>query len=251
MLDERFTQELQAWLDTPSDSRNLATGAELLLRLNKNRWMHQMILKKRNFSKLEHELKKYLAIRLEGLTKREVVAMEQTVLPLATESLELGAPVITTDAELPKGNYRGKRQDHDTLPQELQDLYERNGDIYFKMKQLFETLKQMENDTPCDRHEYLKQLDELDKAYRQNWETYDTWSAEQAVKPVTDAPTAQQLQAARKYISANKKKLAETGEEELREKIQQRIDLLLSAEQGFDADYQAELEELGLTFVAH
>jgi hypothetical protein len=109
----------------------------------------------------------------------------------------------------------------------------------------------MENDTPCDRHEYLKQLDELDKAYRQNWETYDTWSAEQAVKPVTDAPTAQQLQAARKYISANKKKLAETGEEELREKIQQRIDLLLSADQGFDTDYQAELEELGLTFVAH
>ena len=178
MLDERFTKELQAWLDTPPDSRSLETGAELLLRLNKNRHLHRMILLKRNFSKIERELKKYLKIRLSGLTKREVVAMEQTVLPLATESLELGAPVITTDAELPKGNYRGIRPDHETLPQELQDLYERNGDIYFKMKQLFETLKQMENDTPCDRHEYLKQLDELDKAYRQNWETYDTWSAE-------------------------------------------------------------------------
>ena len=250
MLDERFTQELQAWLDTPSDSRDLATGAELLLRLNKNRWMHQMILKKRNFTKLEYELKKYLAIRLEGLTKREVVAMEQTVLPLATESLDLGAPVISTDAELPKGNYRGKRQDHDTLPQELQDLYERNGDIYFKMKQLFETLQQMENDTPCDRHEYLKQLDELDKTYRQNWETYDTWSAVTSgpVQPVTDAPTAQQLQAARKYVSSNKKKLEETGDKALREKIQQRIDLLLSADQGFDEDYQKELEELGLHF---
>ncbi len=251
MLDERFTQQLQAWLDTPSDSRDLATGAELLLRLNKNRWMHQMILKKRNFTKLEYELKKYLRIRLEGLTKREVVAMEQTVLPRAVDSLDAGAPVISTDDEMPEGNYRGKRPDHDTLPQELQELYERNGDIYFKMKQLFETLKQMENDTPCDRHEYLKQLDELDKEYRQNWENYDTWSAEQAVKPVTDAPTAQQLQAARKYISANKKKLAETGEEGLREKMQQRIDLLISADQGFDADYQAELEELGLTFVAH
>ncbi len=251
MLDERFTKELQAWLDTPPDSRSLETGAELMLRLNKNQHLHRMVLLKRNFSKIERELRKYLKIRLAGLTKREVVAMEQRVLPLATESLDAGAPVISTDAELPSGNYRGKRHDHDSLPQELQDLYERNGDIYFKMKQLFETLKQMENDTPCDRHEYLKQLDELDKAYRQNWETYDTWSAEQAVKPVTDAPTAQQLQAARKYISANKKKLAETGEEELREKMQQRIDLLLSAELGFDADYQAELEELGLTFVAH
>ena len=250
MLDERFTQQLQAWLDTPSDSRDLATGAELLLRLNKNRWMHQMILKKRNFTKLEYELKKYLRIRLEGLTKREVVAMEQTVLPLAIESINAGAPVISTDDEMPEGNYRGKRPDHDTLPQELQELYERNGDIYFKIKQLFETLQQMENDTPCDRHEYLKQLDELDKTYRQNWETYDTWSAVTSgpVQPVTDAPTAQQLQAARKYVSSNKKKLEETGDKALREKIQQRIDLLLSADQGFDEDYQKELEELGLHF---
>lgn len=250
MLDERFTQQLQAWLDTPSDSRDLATGAELLLRLNKNRWMHQMILKKRNFTKLEYELKKYLRIRLEGLTKREVVAMEQTVLPLAIESINAGAPVISTDDEMLEGNYRGKRPDHDTLPQELQELYERNGDIYFKMKQLFETLKQMENDTPCDRHEFLKQLDELDKAYRQNWETYDAWSAVSSgpVQHVTDAPTAQQLQAARKYVSTNKKKLAETGDEALREKIQQRIDLLLSSDQGFDEDYKKELEELGLHF---
>ena len=250
MLDQRFTQQLQAWLDTPSDSRDLATGAELLLRLNKNQYLHNMILRKRNFTKLEYELRKYLNIRLEGLTKREVVAMEQAVLPLAAESIDAGAPVISTDDEMPEGNYRGKRPDHDTLPQNLQDFYERNGEIYFKIKQLFETLQRMENDTPCDRHEYLKQLDELDKAYRENWETYDTWSAVTSgpVLPVTDAPTAQQLQAARKYVSTNKKKLAETGDEALREKIQQRIDLLLSADQGFDEDYKLELEELGLHF---
>ena len=250
MLDQRFTQQLQAWLDTPSDSRDLATGAELLLRLNKNQYLHNMILRKRNFTKLEYELRKYLNIRLEGLTKREVVAMEQAVIPLAKASLDAGAPVISTDDEMPEGNYRGKRPDHDTLPQNLQDLYERNGEIYFKIKQLFETLQQMENDTPCDRHEYLKQLDELDKAYRENWETYDTWSAVTSgpVLPVTDAPTAQQLQAARKYVSTNKKKLEETGDEALREKVQQRIDLLLSSDQGFDEDYKKELEELGLHF---
>ena len=250
MLDQRFTQQLQAWLDTPSDSRDLATGAELLLRLNKNQYLHNMILRKRNFTKLEYELRKYLNIRLKGLTKREVVAMEQAVIPLAKASLDAGVPVISTEDEMPEGNYRGKRPDHDTLPQNLQDLYERNGEIYFKIKQLFETLQQMENDTPCDRHEFLKQLDELDKTYRQNWETYDTWSAVTSgpVQPVTDAPTAQQLQAARKYVSSNKKKLEETGDKALREKIQQRIDLLLSADQGFDEDYQKELEELGLHF---
>ncbi len=250
MLDERFTQQIQAWLDTPSDSRNLATGAELLLRLNRNRWMHQMILKKQNFSKLEHELRKYLKIRLDGMTKRKVVEMEQRVLTSVKETIDTGTPVISTEDELPEGNYHGKRPDHDTLPQNLQELYERNGDIYFKIKQLFETLQQMEDATSCDRYEYLKQLDELDKAYRENWETYDTWSAVTSgpVQPVTDAPTAQQLQAARKYVSTNKKKLAETGDEALREKIQQRIDLLLSADQGFDEDYKLELEELGLHF---
>ena len=256
MLDDRLTQDIRLWLDSPQEQRSLELGAEMLLRLNRNRYMNAQILRRRNFAKLEYELNKHLRIRLEGLTTREVALMEQEALPKIEESLAQGQPTISTDSDQPEGVFRGRRADHDTLPADLQALYERNGEIYFKMKQLFETLKGMEDATPCDRHELLGQLVACDKEYRDNWNAYDTWSAVAAgsvTKPAATAqlPTAQELQAARKYLSSNKPKLAAAegdAANALRKKMQQRVSLLLSAGQGFEPAYQSELEALGLLF---
>ena len=162
-------------------------------------------------------------------------------------------PIINADADYNAGNFSGRREDHDELPKDIQDLYERNGEIYFKMKQIYETLKGMEDATPCDRHEYLLQLIELDKEYRENWNAYDTWSAVAAgsAKDAAQAPTPNQLQAARKYLSENKPKLAEAegdAADTLRSKMQQRVQLLVTAGQSFDPDYKSELESLGLVF---
>ena len=89
-----------------------------------------------------------------------------------------------------------------------------------------------------------------------NWNAYDTWSAVAAgsvTEPAATAPlpTAQELQAARKYLSSNKPKLAAAegdAANALRKKMQQRVSLLLSAGQGFEPAYQSELEALGLLF---
>ena len=124
------------------------------------------------------------------------------------------------------------------------------------MKQLFETLKGMEDATPCDRHELLGQLVAYDKEYRDNWNAYDTWSAVAAGSVTEHAataplPTAQALQAARQSLSSNKPKLATAdgdADHALRKKMQQRVSLLLSAGQGFEPAYQSELEALGLLF---
>ena len=256
MLDDRLTQDIRLWLDSPQEQRSLELGAEMLLRLNRNRYMNAQILRRRNFAKLEYELNKHLRIRLEGLTTREVALMEQEALPKIEESLAQGQPTISTDNDQPEGVFRGRRADHDTLPADLQALYERNGEIYIKMKQLFETLKGMEDATPCDRHELLGQLVACDKEYRDNWNAYDTWSAVAAgsvTEPAATAqlPTVQELQAARKYLSSNKPKLAAAegdAANALREKMQQRVSLLLSAGQGFEPAYQSELEALGLLF---
>ena len=252
MLDERLTNDIQQWLNSPQEQRSLEKGAEMLLRLNRNRYMNAQILRRANFAKLEYELRKHLKIRLEGLTTREVALMEKNHLPRISAMLE-AQPVIDADADHNAGNFSGRREDHDELPEDIQALYERNGEIYFKMKQIFETLKGMENATPCDRHEYLLQLIELDKEYRENWNAYDTWSAVVAgsAKDAAQAPTPNQLQAARKYLSENKPKLAETegdAAEKLRSKMQQRVQLLVSAGQSFDPDYKSELESLGLVF---
>lgn len=252
MLDERLTKDIQQWLNSPQEQRSLEKGAEMLLRLNRNRYMNAQILRRANFAKLEYELRKHLKIRLEGLTTREVAIMEQNHLPRISEML--GAQlVIDADADHNAGNFSGRREDHDELPEDIQALYERNGEIYFKMKQIFETLKGMEDATPCDRHEYLLQLIELDKEYRENWNAYDTWSAVAAgsAKDAAQAPTPNQLQAARKYLSENKPKLAEAegdAADTLRSKMQQRVQLLVTAGQSFDPDYKSELESLGLVF---
>lgn len=252
MLDERLTNDIQQWLNSPQEQRSLEQGAEMLLRLNRNRYMNAQILRRANFAKLEYELRKHLKIRLEGLTTREVDLMEQNHLPRISAMLE-AQPVIDADADHNAGNFSGRREDHDELPEDIQAIYERNGEIYFKMKQIFETLKGMENATPCDRHEYLLQLIELDKEYRENWNAYDTWSAVAAgsAKDAAQAPTPNQLQAARKYLSENKPKLAEAegdAADTLRSKMQQRVQLLVTAGQSFDPDYKSELETLGLVF---
>ena len=187
MLDDKFTQAIQQWLNTKQEIRSLTEGAELLLRLNRNKWMYQQILRTQGFSKLEYELKKHLQIRLDGLTLQEVAEMERRVLPEAKQNIEDNAPVISTDAENPTPQFAGKRADHDTLPDDIKELYERNGEIYFKLKQIFETLKQMQDAQPCDRYEYLKLLSELDKQYRDNWSKYDSFdsSIKSAAQPKT------------------------------------------------------------------
>ena len=179
MLDDKFTTSIQTWLNAKAEDRDLRAGADLLLRLNRNKWMNQQILRTSNFSKLEYELKKHLRIRLDGLTIQQVVEMENEVMPKAEETINKiktiddNMPTISTDAENPQPQFAGKRADHDSLPDEIKALYEKNGEIYFKLKQTFETLKQMHDAQPCDRYELLKVLSELDTQYRKNWQRYD------------------------------------------------------------------------------
>lgn len=258
MLDEKFTKDLQQYLTTPREERDYERGALLILQLNRNRFMHAHLLRRRNWDKLEYELKKHLNIRLEGLTTREVQEMEKRELPRIKLSMEARRPILSTDKDFTGGTYKGRREDHDTLPADIQALYERNADLYFKMKQTFETLKTMEDKTACDRHELLTILVALDKEYRQNWNAYDTFGNEAAdtasetgEEPAQTTVTPQQVNAARKYLSQNKTKIATLeGEaaDALLAKMQQRVNLLLSAGQTFAKEQQEELAALGLIF---
>lgn len=263
-LDNRLTHQLQAYLATDPADRDVRVGADLLLRLNRNRALHQNILRRpeKMASKLDYELKKHLRIRLDGLTLAQVVGMEKELLPQVAAVLEDDRTAV----------HAGRRADHDSLPAEIRAIYDQGGELYAKMRQIFETLKQMESQAPCDRYELLCILSELDSKYRQGWATYDGFTAVEeapaaapadtaaaptageeapaaALAATAAAPTAKEVNAARKYLSRSKKRIATLKGEaaaDLLQKMQQRIDLITASGGTFDAAQADALRSLGL-----
>lgn len=259
-MDDKLTKKIQDWLNTPAGERDIIAGATMLLQLNHNRVMHANIVRRpeRFAGKVEYELRKHLKIRLDGLTVADVVKMEREVMPRVEETLN-EAPVITTDAELPGATVaKGKRPDHDSLPEEIQALWDGNIENFHKVKELHERLKGMENAQPCDRYEYLKLLDEADRKYRENLAKYDGFVIGQ--EPVADASdnTADdqdpekdkaRINAARKSISKWKKILAgddQSKHEEAKSKVLAAVAELRAAGGTLGDKVSAELRELGL-----
>lgn len=249
-MDHKFTEKIRAWLDKSISERSIEEGATMLLQLNRNRVLHQNIIRRgaKMMPKLEYELRKHLRIRDDGKTLHDVVVMEKQVVP-AVEQLLVK----------PAAEHAGKRVDHDELPEEVQQLWDGNFERYTKIKALFEELKAMEKMQPCDRYEKLKLLDEADKAYREALSAYDSYVKEDHFptkteeQPVDPAELATQIGNARKYISEGKgklKKLIDEGNEAkaatLRDKIVERVKIIQQAGAPISDDTVAELSELGI-----
>lgn len=238
--DPILTSQISDWLNASPKQRSLEDGALLLLRLNANRIMYQMILRNRLAEKLEYELQKHLNIRLHGLTRAEVAKVEKQVMPRLKKELANGE------------EYRGRRADHDSLPDKVKALYEHNGTRWRQMHRLFETLKTMRDAQPCDRHELVHQLVQLDDAYRADWEKYDHWTPEDEEPEAEPEPTeagVREIIAARKAISYGRKKLAtetdETKRAALLIPVKNAVSVLRSANQTFRPDTIDALKELG------
>lgn len=238
--DPILTSQISDWLNASPKQRSLEDGALLLLRLNANRIMYQQILRNRLAEKLEYELQKHLNIRLHGLTRAEVAKVERQVMPRLKKELANGE------------EFRGRRADHDSLPDKVKALYERNGTRWRQMHRLFETLKTMRDAQPCDRHELVHQLIQLDDAYRADWEKYDHWTPEDEEPEAEPEPTeagVREIIAARKAISYGRKKLASETDEAKRAAllipVKNAVNVLRSANQTFREDTIAALKELG------
>jgi len=118
----------------------------------------------------------------------------------------------------------------------------------------------MEHATACDRYEYLKQLDESEKRYRANMQAYDSFvpgtasGEDEKQDKVEDDPAtiAKKVGAARKYLSDNKKKLADFKDSDAKKylallaKVQERYDYLISTGNAIEAEQVNELAALGL-----
>lgn len=204
-MDHQFTRQMQEWLNSKHESdEDIIKGANLLFRLNRDRFYHARATRQPQAyrTNIEYELNKFLKIRLDNMTIDEVKKMNEIVIPEAKAIIAEGEPENTgdnqreseknsdsieeegssDDAELPSSDgdgvavvRKGKRKDHEFLPKEVADLWDINAKRYKEIKSTFETLKAMEDKEPCDRYEYLKILSDLDKKYRADMLTYDSY----------------------------------------------------------------------------
>lgn len=257
-MNEKLTTQVQDYINADPADRDIEFGAVLLLKLNKNRILYNNIIRRPDkfADKLLYELKKFLTIRLDQKTIHEVVEMEKVILP-SVEQLLANAEPMSTDDDHVAAIVKGKRADHDSLPERVQVLWEESAGFYKNIKLLHENLKGMENSQPCDRYELLKQLDEQDRMYRMNMESYDGYKIGEVYPPAnppkeeSQADITKNVLAARTYLSKNKTKLKDLADSakrtELLAKMQERYDFLIKSGNNIDDAQKNELAACGLT----
>ena len=181
--DNKFTELIKQWLDTPADERDYTVGALYLLKLSGNQIMYRNIMANpsRKAEFIEYNIRKYYNFRVQALTHAQVEEMQKQVDVIAQEhfSLEENNPA--------KDFKKGKRDDHDDLPDDIQALYVENLSIVQRMREVHLKLRSLSTeDSTCpdsERYPFLKELIELDKLLHSNWEQYDHYVGTQSEFP--------------------------------------------------------------------
>ena len=173
-MNLELTPKIKEWLDADPQQRDLASGAELLLRITSNRILYNNIMRNppRNAEVIEYQLRKAYEQRLLNVTHEQVAEM-MTSVDQINKARGLDKARSNTRSEL----QRGKRADHDELPEEIQQLYVDNADIMRRMRDTHAKLRLInESNSSCpdnDRWPLAKALIEYDERYRDNWNKYD------------------------------------------------------------------------------
>lgn len=179
-MDNKFTELIKQWLETPSDQRDYSVGALYLLKLSGNQIMYRNLVAnpKGKAEFIDYQLQKYYNFRVQSLTHEQVEEMQQQVDVIVAEHISLAANADE--------HRTGKRDDHDSLPDEIKAKYVENLSILQRMRELHLKLRSLSLDTaPCpdsERYPFLKELIELDKKMHANWEEYDHFVVSGEVK---------------------------------------------------------------------
>ena len=261
-IDPKFTEQIARWLEGEhSTQEQIEAGAQLLLSLNRDGAMYQRIMRcpQRELKFLEYKLRRFLQLRQDGQTIKDVIRLNDEIIPVLKtvtdkEPLPVEGQAVILPVEEPVGSdqyvRKGIRPDHDKLPASIQAIWPANAERWKKIKEAYETCKQLTE--PCDRYEYLKVLKETWYKYKQEMARYDDYrltadggSEGEGAADQTPALTPEQekeLKNADSYISKNMPQLQQlvsaSKEEEfneeqikslenLRQRIQQRVDVLL------------------------
>ena len=185
-MNNKLTERLQDFLDTPREDRDWNEGAILLLQLTNNTIMYRnlSINPKGKAEFIEGKLRAFLKSRREVEAHDEVIILQEQVNAIIENRTE-----FKEDNEA-KEFKAGKRADHDRLPEDIQALYVENLDLVHRMRELHLRLRLLSDSTKqvlaAERKPLLDEFINLDKKLHANWDAYDHF--------VTKAETAENTQ---------------------------------------------------------
>ncbi len=270
-IDKQLRTRIQVWLSKEKHNDvELAEGALVLLQCNRNRALYNTIMRRpaRFEEKIAYELRKHLRYLKDDINLDEVRSIENQVVPEIKKVLEVP---VADDKPLPGNTFsaRGKRPDHDSLPEAIRAIWDKNAERYKKMKQAHETAKTLS--AACDRYEFVKALAELWADYKKDFDTYDHYvllpvneeagaSATPPAETVSlSAEDVKAISSARSYITKNLPKLQKlvklskkdgfeqaANMDDWRGRIQERIDILVRFNQVIGDEMKAKLNAAGL-----
>ena len=289
MNDVKFTQKIKQWFYSEHTDENIREGAMLLLQINNNRHLYQQIMLRpqRMLEHLKYELQKHYDYRIKGLSLDEVRKFDGEVTPLLQKAVDSTADADKLAADvaphLPfvdaENTYsidataiiaKGKRADHDQLPDDIKEIWDANIQRWKRIKELFEACKAYQ--LSCDRFEGLNAAnEEFQKmlltlkteyyAYKQSMDQYDhavPGQKEENAETKTDVViSANAIGNARSYITKNIDKLIQLkadGKTEQAEKLQanieQRVKTLLDAKAEIKPATLDKIKEAGIVIPA-
>ena len=253
-LQKQFTEKLEKWAASDhSSDESIIEGMRLVFKIVPNQALMQQVIRtpQRMRKKVEYEVEKHLKYRRKNLVRNDVIRLELEVKGMIT-------PVISMENSIPEeeksetsvlyvdGKLRGKRADHEDLPDVIKKLWTDNAERWKKIKETFNECQECED--TCDRYELLVVLREAWYKYKADMWLYDSYKAGDDTSKLEKGDGEMTVANARSYISKNKSKLAEAveqGDEEAilkwRTKIQECVDHLIKSEATFKA---AQVEEL-------
>ena len=159
----------------------------MLLKLSNNRIMYRNISGNpaRYAAFINRELQKYYNFRVRELTHAQVADMQRQADGIVRRRLSYsGGDAVRSEFQ------KGKRADHDSLPREIQALYEEVPQLTARLRFVHTKLLTLSLDNATcpdsERYPFLKELIELDKHIKSNWERYDTFTSGETGAAVAD-----------------------------------------------------------------
>ncbi len=251
-------EEIKAYLAQPNQERDYNKGYNLFCRFSNNVPVQRYLARKQDPEKLIYKLKQILEqyeIKETKIVNIPFVQKAQTATPSNTPAnTPANTPVETTTADKLKIRTNGRISPED-LPEVLKPIFDKISEAYKKQRSLHEKMKIVKSVKATK--ELRAGIDKLEDIIRQGWDILDKWDTTGELPEVKDEDSnsteasAKEVNAARVYLSKNLPKLdgkfiTEEEKTDLVNKIKERYNLLVKAENDFSEETIAILTKHGI-----